>query len=505
MNKSSINPGSYPTKIGNWICGKELWSHAGKSIDKLNPCNGDKISELARSNGQDVDDAVDAAKTAQSSWAGLPVVKRGEILYQAVGEMNSQRHKIAHVVHLETGKSMKDALGETDGAISLARFFAGESQRFFGRTTTSSISDRLSFIIRQPIGIVGLIVAANTPIANVAWKVFPSLICGNSCVVKAPEDTPGVVSVFAKILMSSGLPNGVLNVIQGFGIEAGEPLVVHPDIGVISFTGSAEVGKRIGSIAGGRLAKVSLELGGKNPLVVCDDADIKNAVKWTLLSAFSNAGQRCASASRIIIFDSIYDRFKNALVKSTANLRLGNRDEDDFGPVINERQLNRMLAVVEEARTEGANILHGGKRLTDDGKATGFFMSPTIIEDAHPQSNISVTELFGPITCLYRATGFEEALELANSSPYGLTACIHTRSIDRAIEFSKRVQAGVTMVNAGTFGSEPHMPFGGVKQSGNGTREPGPEALDVYSQIKNISINVNRDHLENPWENQTLV
>lgn len=505
MNRSSLNLSSYPDKIGNWIGGQELWCESGQSLDKLNPCTGEKISELARSDYRDVDRAVKAAYKAQRYWGDFPAVKRGEVLYLAAAEMKRRREEIAHVVHIETGKSMKDAFGETDGAISLGNFFAGEGQRLFGRTTTSSISGRLALTMRQPVGIAGLIIAANTPIANVAWKVFPSLICGNSCVVKAPEDSPGVVSFFAKIITSSGLPNGVLNVVQGFGIEAGEPLVLHPDVGVISFTGSAEVGKRIGSIAGGRLAKVSLELGGKNPLVVCDDADIKNAVKWTLLSAFSNAGQRCASASRIIIFDSIYDRFKNALVKSTANLRLGNRDEDDFGPVINERQLNRMLAVVEEARIEGANILHGGTRLTDDGHKTGFFMSPTIIEDTHPQSNISVTELFGPITCLYRAIGFEEALKLANSSPYGLTACIHTRSIDRAIEFSQRVQAGVTMVNSGTFGSEPHMPFGGVKQSGNGTREPGPEALDVYSQIKNVSINVNRDNLENPWENQPLV
>ena len=344
--------------------------------------------------------------------------------------------------------------------------------------------------IRQPVGVAGLIIAANTPIANVAWKVFPALICGNAAVLKSAEDTPATAWSFAKIAHESGLPPGVLNVIQGYGEESGAPLVANPDVDVISFTGSTAVGCQIAAIAGERLAKVSLELGGKNPLVVCDDANLENAAKWVLLSAFSNAGQRCASGSRIIIFDSVYDHFREMLIKKTKKLKVGPTDDDDFGPVINEKQLNNMLGVVNRAKQKNAKLLAGGHRLTDSAHIHGFYMAPTLIENIDPHEEISTTELFGPIACLYRAKNFEEALFMANDSPYGLTACIHTSSIHRAIEFTQKVQAGVAVVNAGTYGSEPHMPFGGTKQSGNGWREPGTEALDIYSELKDIYMNV---------------
>ncbi|OQY02519.1 MAG: aldehyde dehydrogenase, partial [Desulfobacteraceae bacterium 4572_123] len=285
-----------------------------------------------------------------------------------------------------------------------------------------------------------------------------------------------------------GLPSGVLNIVQGYGEEAGAPLVAHPDVDVISFTGSAAVGRQIASVAGARLAKVSLELGGKNPLIVCDDADLEAAAKWVLLSAFSNAGQRCASGSRIIIFDSVYDHFRDMLVQRTSELTVGPGDNNNLGPVINQKQLDNMLAAVNRAAQNGAVILAGGQRLTGDAHAQGFYMAPTLIEQVDPHDEISTTELFGPITCLYRVNNFEAALQMANDSPYGLTACIHTRSIHRAIEFTQKIQAGVAVVNAGTYGSEPHMPFGGLRQSGNGSREPGTEAIDVYSELKDIYI-----------------
>jgi aldehyde dehydrogenase (NAD+) len=402
----------------------------------------------------------------------------------------ARREEVARVVHLETGKSYKEALGETDGAIALGRFMAGEGQRLYGRTTTSGVPHKYAMTVRQPVGVAGLIIAANTPIANVAWKVFPALICGNAAILKAAEDTPATAWIFGEIARQAGLPPGVLNVIQGFGEEAGAPLVSHPGVDLISFTGSTAVGRQIAVTAGERLAKVSLELGGKNPLVVCDDADLENAAKWILLSAFSNAGQRCAAASRIIIFASVYEELKSMLVERTKQLKVGPGDGDDFGPVINERQLNNMLAAVERARQQEAVILTGGHRLTDPEHREGFYLAPTIMENVGAEAEISTTELFGPITCLYRVQDFAEALALANNSPYGLTASIHTRSVHRAIEFTQKVQAGVAMVNAGTYGSEPHMPFGGLKQSGNGTREPGTEALDVYSELKDVYFNI---------------
>jgi len=486
---------SLPETIPNWINGEACAAITGEIFDKLSPATGRKLCGVARSAPQDVQHAIQAARNAQLAWAELTPVQRGDILHDIARAMRKHQKEIAAIVAMETGMSFNAALGETGGAVAQGEFMAGEGRRFYGRTTTSAVPNKYAMTVRQPLGVAGLIIAANTPIANVAWKVFPALVCGNSAVLKAAEDTPATAWFFAQLAHEAGLPPGVLNVIQGYGAEAGAALVAHPDVAVVSFTGSTAVGRRIASIAGERLARVSLELGGKNPLVVCDDADLAAAARWVLLSAFSNAGQRCASGSRIIVFDAVYDRFRDMLVERTAQLKIGPGNDDDLGPVINERQLANMLGAVEAAQQKGAVVLTGGYRLADDAHAGGFYMAPTLVENVDPNDDISTTELFGPITCLYRVSNFKEALQLANDSPYGLTACIHTLNFHRAIEFSRKIQAGVAVVNAGTFGSEPHMPFGGLKQSGNGTREPGTEALDVYSELKNIIINIDPEKL----------
>jgi alpha-ketoglutaric semialdehyde dehydrogenase len=484
-----------PEKIPNWIDGKEQSAQTGAWFDKINPANGTVLCQAARSGKTDIENAVLAAKRAQPQWADTPPVQRGLILHKIVMGMMARQAEITQIVAAETGKSYKDAFGETGGAIQCGLFYASEGQRLYGKTTTSGTAHKYAMTVRQPVGIAGLIIAANTPIANVAWKVFPALICGNAAILKAAEDTPATAWIFGEIAQEAGLPSGVLNIVQGFGPEAGQPLVEHADVGVISFTGSTEVGRIIQRIAGDRLTKISLELGGKNPLVVCDDADLENAAKWVTLSAFSNAGQRCASGSRILIFDSVYDQFREMLIERTRRLKIGTNDEDDFGPVINEGQLTNMLMAIDRAKTQGAVILHGGERLTDPTHRDGFYLAPTLIENVSSTAEISCTELFGPIAILYRVHDFEEALALANDSPYGLTACIHTRSLHRAIRFCDKVQTGVVVVNAGTYGSEPHMPFGGVKQSGNGTREPGTEALDIYSNLKDVYINIDPTQL----------
>lgn len=485
-----------PETIPNWIGGRASAAADGSVFDKISPHDSSLIAHVARTRADGVLEAVATARRAQPKWADTPAVRRGAILHAVCNLMEMRRQEIAAVVVAETGKSLKDALGETDGAIALGRFYAGEGQRLYGRTTTSGAANKYGMTVRQPCGVAGLIVAANTPIANVAWKVFPALICGNGVVLKAAEDTPGTAWIFGRIAQEAGLPDGILNIIQGLGQEAGAALVDQADLDVISFTGSTGVGRWIGDVAGRRLIKTSLELGGKNPLVVCDDADLDNAVKWTLLSAFSNAGQRCAAASRIIVFDAVYDQFVAMLVEATGRLKVGPSDEDDFGPVINARQLAGMLAAVESAAAEGAHLLAGGHRLDAPALARGFYMAPTLIGGVSPEAEISRCELFGPVACLYRVPGFREALDLANASPYGLTACIHSRSFDRVMEFCYKVQAGVAVANAGTFGSEPHMPFGGVKQSGNGSREPGTEALDIYSDLKDIYLNVDPGRLD---------
>jgi aldehyde dehydrogenase (NAD+) len=461
----------------------------GRTFSKLNPATGVETCLVARSGQADVAQAVELARVAQPAWAETTVVKRGDVLRGMAMLMKERRAEIAELVALETGKSRKDALGETDAAIEMGFFVAGEGRRFYGRTTTSAVPHKTAMTIRQPLGVAGLIIAANTPIANVAWKAFPALLCGNSAVLKAAEDTPLSAWAFGVLAREAGVPPGVYTTLHGLGEEAGAPLVEHPDVAVVSFTGSCDVGRWIAATAGRRLAKTCLELGGKNPLIVCDDADLAGAVTWTLGSAFSNAGQRCASGSRIIVFDRVYERFRELLVEATNRLKVGTADTDDLGPVINEEQMNNMLAAVARARAAGASVLTGGHRLTGPPYGAGYFVAPTIIEDVRPQDEISRSELFGPITCLYRVSTFEQAVALANDSPFGLTASIHTKDLDRAMTFLSRIQSGVAVVNGGTYGSEPHMPFGGLRQSGNGWREAGTEALDVYSDVKTVYIN----------------
>jgi acyl-CoA reductase-like NAD-dependent aldehyde dehydrogenase len=490
-----IDLSALPARIPNQIGHLDKMADGGQSFTKMNPATGRPLCEVARSTHADVELAVRNAKAAQPAWAAMTVVRRGDILRQIALLMREHRDDIAMLVATETGKSRKDALGETDAAIEMGFFVAGEGRRFYGQTTTSAVANKSAMVVRQPLGVAGLIIAANTPIANVAWKAFPALLCGNAAVLKAAEDTPLSAWAFGVLAREAGVPDGVYTTLHGFGEEAGAPLVEHPDVAIVSFTGSCEVGRWIAETAGRRLAKVCLELGGKNPLIVCDDADLPNAVTWTLGSAFSNAGQRCAAGSRIIVFDSVYDRFKTMLVEATRKLKVGTGDTDDYGPVINAEQMRNMLAAVVRAKDSGAIVLTGGERLTGSPYGDGYFVAPTIVEHVGPNDEITRSELFGPITCLYRVRDFEEAIALANDSPFGLTAAIHTQNIHRAMTFIGRIQAGVAVVNGGTYGSEPHMPFGGLRQSGNGWREAGTQALDVYSDLKTVYINHNPNHV----------
>ncbi len=488
--KTSAIIANIPDIIPNIIDGNDCLAISGNTIDKFSPHDGNLLYKITSSNHDDVGRAITVAKNAQTGWADTPPVQRGFILHQICNHLEKNADKIAEIVAKETGKSLKDAKGETSGAIALGRFYAGEGQRLYGRTTTSGTANKYAMTIRQPCGIAGLIVAANTPIANVAWKTFPALICGNAAILKAPEDTPATAWIFTKLLHEAGLSSGLLNLIQGSGLEAGAPIVESADIDVISFTGSTKVGKWIAEIAGKRLAKISLELGGKNPLIVCEDADITRAVNWICLSAFSNAGQRCAAGSRIIIVETVYQKLVEALLAKVATLKVGNSDDDDFGPVVNERQLNNILEAIQRAKSRGANILCGGNRLRGKKHEGGYYIAPTIMDNVSPDDEISTLELFGPVTTLYKARNYAEALALANHSPYGLTACIHTSNFDRATHFTQAIKSGVAVVNGGTFGSEPHMPFGGLGFSGNGSREPGTEALNIYSELKTIYLNV---------------
>src|SRR5688500_10082391 len=422
--QGALDLSTIPAVVLNSVGGEEGPAADGRTFAKVDPATGREICRVARSSAADVSRAVDIAKRAQPGWAALTVVKRGDILRQIALLMRERREALAELVALETGKSKKDALGETDAAIEMGFCVAGEGRRFYGQTTTSAVPNKAAMIVRQPLGVAGLIIAANTPIANVAWKAFPALLCGNAAILKASEDTPLSAWAFGVLAAEAGVPEGVYATIHGLGPEAGAPLVEHPDVAVISFTGSCEVGRWIAETAGRRLAKTCLELGGKNPLIVCDDADLTNAVTWTIGSAFSNAGQRCAAGSRIIVFDAVYDRFREMPAEAVTRLKVGTGDTDDYGPVINEEQMTSMLAAVERARSAGAAVLTGGHRLTGGAYGDGYFVAPTIVEQVGADDEISRSELFGPITCLYRVRGFEEAIALANDSPFGLTASI---------------------------------------------------------------------------------
>jgi acyl-CoA reductase-like NAD-dependent aldehyde dehydrogenase len=474
--------------IPNWINGKEVQPIFAAWIEKFNPHSGEVLYLVADSTAADVQQAVIAASHAFPAWAELTPVRRGQILGDIVAAMKHNADELVDCITEETGKPPQDAKGEVGGAILQAEYWAGEGMRLYGRSLTSGTPNKYSHTVRQPCGVAGLIVPANTPIANIAWKSFPALICGNTVVMKAAEDSPHIANLFAKITKEAGLPDGVFNVIQGQGQLAGAALVEDPRVAVISFTGSTAVGRWIAEVGGLRLARVSLELGGKNPFIVCDDADLDQAIHWASLSAFSNAGQRCAAGSRIIVFKKVYESFRDKLVAKAQSLKLGVSAGCDLGPVVNKRQQQNILAAIERAKSDGGTVLCGGGGPTSPELANGYYIEPTVIEGLQPSAELSCKEVFGPVVTLHPVLDIQEALALANATEYGLTAAIHTRNVDRAMWFAQRVKVGVANINLGTFGSEPHMPFGGVGASGNGTREPGVEALDVYSELKNISF-----------------
>jgi acyl-CoA reductase-like NAD-dependent aldehyde dehydrogenase len=465
-----------PEQVENLIGGERVPARGGDWLEKHRPADETLLCRVARSRAADVDDAVGAAQEAQPAWADRTAVARGDVMRELALLLREHRETASEIVMEETGKPEELAFGETDAAVEMGLFTAGEGRRSYGRTTTASMEHRTVLTVRQPLGVAALIMSFNTPLPNIAWKAFPALFCGNAAVVKPSEHTPASASFFAELALEAGVPAGALNVVHGLGDEAGAALVAHADVDLVSFTGSAQTGRTINEVAARRLAKTCLELGGKNALVVCDDADLDNAVRWALASAFSNAGQRCASASRIVVLDSVYDEFRERLVEAAGALVPQ--------PVISRESLERILDALGEAREAGATMFTGGQRLD----RPGWYLGPTVVEHAAPAATISRTELFGPVTLLYRTASLDEAIALVNDSPYGLTAAIHTASVHRAMRFAERVQAGVVVVNAGTHGSEPHMGFGGVKDSGTGWREAGIESLDVYSDPKVVNL-----------------
>ena len=480
----------YPEHIGHWINDAEAASTpTGATFDKHCPMDDRVVSKVARGTADDVGRAVDAAAQAADAWSRLPAPRRGEILGRAAERLRAEERELAGIVQVETGKPWKNAAAEVGSSADLGVFMAGEGSRFYGKTMTSPVPNRSVRTVRAPIGVCAAIMPFNSPLAGVAWKVFPALLCGNAVVAKSHELTPYTAVAFGRLLREAGLPCGVYSAVQGLGSEVGTALVRDDRIGLVSFTGSVVTGKLIQKTVSERpvLAKVCLELGGKNPLVVCDDADVAAAADHAVASAFIDAGQRCAAGSRLIVFDRVYDAFREAMLKRAAAVKVGSGPQDECGPLISRPSLDRILNSVEAAVKRGACLLAGGHRI--EKLAPGYYMAPTVLENVARDDELSQQELFGPVTCLYRVKSFEEAVDLANSTAFGLTGAIHTFNINRIEEFIARYRAGLVSINGPTYGAGPHMPFGGVKNSGNGFREPGTEALDVYCEWKTVVVN----------------
>lgn len=469
-------------KIKNFINGEFI---NGKDyIDRISPSTEKIISSFPRSTKNDVDLAVKSSKKAFDFWSSLSPVKRGDLLLNFVILLKKNKKILAKIVANETGKIFSHALGEVEGSIKLAHFFSSESMRLYGKTIVSGNDNKNAYTVKVPIGVVGLIVPANTPIANITWKVFPALVCGNCVILKSSEDAPETAEFFVKLSQEAGIPAGVLNLIHGYGKEAGDHLVNHDDINLISFTGSSKTGRIINENCSKKLKKVSLELGGKNPFIVCDDADIDNAINWAISSCFSNAGQRCAAASRLFIQKSIYSDFLKKFKIKMNKLKLGVDEDCYLGPVMNKIQYDSINSYIIQAKKEGADIYSSG--INENSK--GYYVKPTIIQNLNLSSDLNDIEFFGPVAIVNQFDEDYKAILLSNKSKYGLTSCVHTQNINRALLYTKKLNFGLCNINSATYGSEPHMPFGGLKDSGNGSREPGTEAVDLYTELKMISF-----------------
>ena len=474
----------------NFIGGEWCDSASGETFDSVNPATGDTIGTFPRSSAEDVDRAVAAAKAAFEDWRLVPAPKRGEILYRFANLLMEEKDEFTDLMSHEMGKVKAEAGGDVQEAIDMSLYMAGEGRRLFGQTTPSELRDKFNMSVRMPIGVVGVITPWNFPIAIPSWKIAPALISGNTVVFKPATDTPLLGERFVELLIEAGLPAGVINIVHGGGGAVGDRLVRHPDVPVITLTGSRETGVEVMRNAAENLKHVHLELGGKNAIIVLDDADLELAADGIIWSAFGTSGQRCTAASRVIVQEAVYEPLQSRLVSAAEKLRLGAgwEDDTDVGPVINRKALEKIHSYTEIGKSEGAKLLTGGEVAIGNGFEKGNFYRPTIFGEVEPQMRIAQEEIFGPTTALIRVKDFDEAIRVSNGIRYGLSSSIFTRDVNKAFRAMRDLQAGITYVNAGTIGAEVHLPFGGTKDTGNGHREAGQAALDVFTEWKSIYV-----------------
>lgn len=470
-----------------FINGEWVESSISETFDDINPATLEKIGTLQKASDEDVKAAVDSAEDAFDSWSGMPAPRRAKILFHAARMLEERKEELARLMTAEMGKVLKEARGDVQEAIDIAYYAAGEGRRLLGETTPSELPDKFAMTVRRPIGVVGLIAPWNFPIAIPAWKTMPALIAGNTLVLKPASDTPIMAIELVKILAEAGLPRGVLNLVTGEGSKVGSAIVHNKKIRAVSFTGSLETGKWILSEAGRDMKRVSLELGGKNPIIVMDDADLDLALDGIIWGAFGTTGQRCTAASRVIAHEKILPSLQKKLIERTKKLKLGNGlDENtDIGPVINNSQLQKIAKYVDIGKNEGGKLVLGGRIVRP---LPGYFFEPSIFTDVTPDMRIAQEEIFGPVVSLLTASDLDEAIQIANSVEYGLSSSIYTENMKNAFKAVEKIEAGITYINASTIGAEIHLPFGGVKSTGNGTREAGTTAIEEFTELKTVYI-----------------
>ncbi len=454
------------------------------TIPVISPHDESIIGFTFNTGRTEVEENVKLAKGDSVKWASVSAPERGNVLRNFLRQLENNKDDLVELVCIETGKSKTDSISEFEAMIEMGFLMASHGRRLYGNTTYSKSTKKRISIWLEPIGVCALIVAANTPLPNYAWKVFPALIAGNSVILKPSEFTPFSSTLFTQIAHNSGIPISAFQLMHGNGIETGDALV-NSKIDLISFTGSKQTGIRVAMAAAENLTKVSLELGGKNAFIISDDANLELASDSAILSAFSNAGQRCAAASRVIVTDKVFDKFTNMFYEKVKQLQCGNESSRSIGPVISRNSFERINKIVSEALSRGARISAQGI----NSNKNGFYIKPTVFENVSKDDAVATEEIFGPVCCIFRVKTLEDAILLANDSEYGLTAAVWTNDHSSAQKVIGALQVGMLTINGPTYGAEPNMPFGGVKNSGNGWRENGENVIDIYTEIKTVAEN----------------
>lgn len=474
-------------KYQNFIAGKWCDSSSGDVSENRNPANNDDvIGTFPRSTKDDVDRAVKSAKKAFQWWRLVPAPHRAKMFYKLVEILQQRKEEYSFQMTREMGKPIFETRGDVQEGIDTAMYAVGEGYRMFGKTVPSELPQKFNMTIRFPIGVCGLITPWNFPMAIPTWKIFPALMCGNTVVVKPAEITPLSVWNLLNAMLDSGFPPEVINVVFGSGSKVGNAIVEHPDTNVISFTGSSGVGRTIGSTASGMLKRVSMELGGKNCTIVMNDANLELAVDACIWGGFGTTGQRCTASSRVIVEEGVHDEFVDLFIKAAKKLKVGYGNDPGItmGPAVSDEQLKTNLDYVEIGKKDGATLAYGGKRLTTPEHKNGHFMQPTIFTDCKPNMRTSQEEIFGPVVSVLKAKNLDDAIKIANGIEFGLSSAIFSQDVNVAYRAFRDLETGLTYVNAATIGAEAHMPFGGMKSTGNGHREGGWEAYEFYSETK---------------------